>query len=74
MEGGQRVLSFETSGEGSTSSLHEFISFEINPLLDQGWVITDLSIERRVDGHEPCRIAVALAAGPSRELAMPASA
>ena len=72
MDGGQRVLRFEPCRGGRHSSLHEFIACEINPLLDLGWVVTDLSIEARVEGAEPCRIAVALSAGPSREIGMPA--
>ena len=58
---GDRVITYELDPKRSRSSLHEFISREINPLLEAGWTVSDVRIKAPQLGlDERCRMEVIL--------------
>ena len=61
MVGGDRVITYEMDPKKRRHSLHEFISREINPLLDKGWMVSDVKIKgTELDTAGPCRMEVIL--------------
>ncbi len=68
MVGGDRVMTFVASPGEAQRSLHEFISREVNPLLDEGWSLGDVRVMNPM--AEParsgeCRIEVILVGTPA---------
>jgi hypothetical protein len=58
---GDRVITYELDPTIRRRSLHDFISHEINPLLDDGWAVSDVKIKAPEAGlAEPCRLEVIL--------------
>lgn len=56
-----RVITYELDSKISRGSLHEFISSEINPLLEDGWAVSDVRIQAPQEGlTESCRMEVIL--------------
>jgi len=57
----ERVIEFELPEQGDHGALNDFIASEINPLLDRGWIVSDLRIDVPDQGvRAPCRLEVVL--------------
>lgn len=58
---GDRVITYELDPKIRKGSLHEFISHEINPLLEAGWAVSDVKIKAPQEGLvESCSLEVIL--------------
>lgn len=72
---GDRVITYELDPEVRRRSLHEFISHEINPLLEAGWAVSDVKIKSPQQGlTERCCLEVVLIDAAITAQALDASA